>query len=313
MKIQKEDRLKTIYMQSVLKPPYTNWSFIHRFWVFQSERIPLFVMVVLAVFLTTAVAKASDNLIWTRTAIASLIAVLYLLQIRLSDEPKDYEHDNKYYPQRPVQRGVVTLRELLYLKNAVVVSFFIVAAVAAITVSWEILFLACLQQGYSFLTRKEFFVRDWLRAHFLLYQFSHYAQLLILDWLILTILNIQPISEKLMYFIFVILMISMVEGARTIGGIDRQKAKDRYSNRLGVNQALSWFVTLTAASVGYTIFLILRFNGSIHWTILIIAVIIVGSLIVKYRQNPKEKQAQLLQGGALLMLLGTTATLFLSK
>lgn len=307
MNRQEKDRLKVIYKQSVLKSPYTKWSFAHRFWVFQNERIPILVMTIVALSLTAAIAKANNNLDWPRIFIACFIVVLYFLQIRLADEPKDYEHDSKFYPQRPVQRGVITLKELSYLKNATIAGFFILAA---LTSSLEIFVVACFQQFYSYLTRKEFFVRDWLREHFITYQFSHYVQLLILDWLILTVLHIEPINEKLIYFIFVIIMMGMIEASRTIGGTDGHKAKDRYSYFLGVNQALLSFVSLTVVAAGYTIFLVQRLNGDVKWFILILGLLIVCWSVIKYKQKPTMKHAELMNGASLLMYLSSVATLY---
>lgn len=310
MGTDEKDRLERIYRESKLKSPYTQWSLARRFWVFQNERIPLLVMSIVALALTAAVTKANDNFDWLRVLIASLMVVLYFLQIRLADEPKDYEHDNEYYPNRPVQRGVITLRELSSLKNSVIISFLVLAALSG---SWVIFLLATFQQFYSYLTRQEFFAREWLRKHFLTYQFSHYVQLFILSWLILTVLSIQPLSERLVYFIYAMLMIGMIEASRTIGGTDKSEAKDRYSYRLGINLALSSFVGFTLVVTGFTIFLINRLDADVKWFVLVIGLLIVTWSVIKYKQRPITKHAELMNGASLAMYLCSALTLFLSK
>ncbi len=102
-----------------------------------------------------------------------MIISLYLIQIRTADEKKDFEHDNKYHPDRPVQRGVVTLNELAIINTMSIVGQLLIYASFANT---QIFLLGVLSQSYAFLTRKEFFVRDWIRQHFYIYYISHYVK-----------------------------------------------------------------------------------------------------------------------------------------
>jgi len=304
-------RLEIIYKESKLKPPYSKQSFVYRFWIFQNERIPLIVMAAIALSVTAAAARANDRFQWFQVTIATLMIILYFLQIRLADEPKDFEHDNEYYPDRPVQRGVITLKELSHLKNGVVASFLVLAALSG---SWLVFGLACLQQAYSYLTRKEFFIRDWLRKHFLTYQFSHYVQLFILAWLILTVLNIQPLNDKFIYFAYVMLMIGMIESSRTVGGTDKSKAQDRYSYRLGIGVALASFAAFTLAVIGFTVFLIYRMQSNFGWLfLLIIGILVVGWTIIRYEHKPITKNAEFLNGASLVMFLCSAMAILLSK
>ena len=304
-----KNRLERIYKESVVKPPYTSWSLARRFFVFQYERVPLLILAIMGVSLTYAITKLSDAVDWNSVVIASSMIVLYFLQIRLADEPKDFEHDNKHYPQRPVQRGLITLRELAYLKNIVIVAFLILAVAVG---SWAVLILAIIQQGYSFLTRKEFFLREWLRKHFLTYQFSHYVQLLILGWLVLSVLSIQPLFEKGLYFGYSMLMIGLVESSRTIGGVDKKAAKDRYSYRLGITTVLTSFVVFIISVVAYTAYLVERTGRTTVWLPIIFGIGIVTYSIVRYRASPTTKNAELLNGASLIVYVCSSLTIILS-
>ncbi len=304
-----QQRLQKIYADSVLKPPYKRMPLVRRFWIFQTERIPLLVMLAIALALTAAIARLDGNFHPSRVIIASLMVVLYFLQIRLADEPKDFEHDNQYYPNRPVQRGVITLKELAAIKNGVIVGFL---ALGTLTGSWLILALAIFQQFYSYLTRQEFFMRDWLRKHFLTYQFSHYVQLFILAWLILSVLAVQPLSERLLYFVYIMLMIGIIEASRTIGGSDKEAAHDRYSYRLGIPLALGSFIMFTLAVVGYTLILIYHTGGQLNWWLLAVGILAVGWSINRYVHKPVTKNAELMNGMSLVMYLCSAITLLMS-
>ena len=91
MRKEEKKRLDKIYKSSKLKPPYTNQSLAHRFWVFQNERVPLIVMLAIGLSISVTLSKSSGSINWYATIIATLMIVLYFLQIRLADEPKDYE------------------------------------------------------------------------------------------------------------------------------------------------------------------------------------------------------------------------------
>ena len=294
---------------SRLQPPYDGWSLARRFWVFQSERAPLLVLALTTVTLTAAVSRLHGNLNWRTAAVASALVILYLLQIRLADEPKDFEHDNIHYPDRPVQRGLITLAELNTLKYVVVALFL---GLAATTASWSTMLWAAVQQGYSYLTWREFFIRDWLRRHFLSYQLLHYVQLFILGWLVLGVLQIAPAVERALFFVYVMLMIGMIESSRTIGGRDQQAADDRYSHRLGVELAVAVFGAFVVATASVSVLLLLRQGQSVLWPILVSGLLVVVGAAYRYCRQPVTRRAEALQGAALLMYLCAAATLIVS-
>jgi 4-hydroxybenzoate polyprenyltransferase len=155
-------------------------SFGQRWWTYQKERFPLIGHAPLvAVFSASAVCfsvllriGAGDAVGWPRanalfTAFACCL--LLFLQLRIADEFKDYEEDLKYRPYRPVQRGLVTLRQLGIL-------FVLCAAVQfglALIHSPALLVLLLIVWTYLALMSREFFVPEWLKARPMLYLWSH--------------------------------------------------------------------------------------------------------------------------------------------
>lgn len=293
-------RLKKIYQESALQDPYTKMTLAKRYWIYQWERLPIIPLVLMGLSVSTAVMRANHIFSWTSLIASTVLVSAYLLQIRFADEPKDYEHDNRFYPTRPVQRGVITLRELLHLRNVMIGAFFVAALALQ---SWSIFLLACLQQLYSLLTRKEFFIRDWLRDHFLIYMFSHYFQLLILSWLALTMLHI-PIDQMLTYLIFTILLMAIVELARKIQEIDNDKAGDTYSAILGRSKAISFFMLLVSGVAVYSAWILVSIGGDISafWIIgLGLGLTLYSS--IRYLKSPNRKNTKILQSSSLLYYL----------
>jgi len=98
--------------------------------------------------------------------------VMFLLLARVFDEHKDYEFDVEHLPDRPLPRGAISWREVdgLGVAAAVVMAVVCLAVdggVGPVCAWWAI------AMAYLVLTRFEFFVRPWLRAHFVTNTVTH--------------------------------------------------------------------------------------------------------------------------------------------
>lgn len=103
----------------------------------------------------------------------SLLGAITLLgvffHLRVFDEHKDAEEDLRHYPDRVLSRGLVTLRHLKILGAVAIGAELVCAAIAGPAAVIGTLIVL----GFSLLMLKEFFVRDWLKRHFLVYAASH--------------------------------------------------------------------------------------------------------------------------------------------
>lgn len=103
------------------------------------------------------------------TLLGAATLFLFFFHLRVFDEHKDFRDDLKHHPHRVLQRGLVTLRHLKVLGGAAIALQAAFAAVRgpAALAAWLLAF------GFSLLMLKEFFARDWLKRHFLVYATSH--------------------------------------------------------------------------------------------------------------------------------------------
>ncbi|HYW53809.1 MAG TPA: UbiA family prenyltransferase [Dongiaceae bacterium] len=115
---------------------------------------------------------------WYLLAAGFASSFLTFALLRIADEFKDAGEDARWRPYRPVPRGLVTLRELriagaicmgLQLAIALAIS---VRLVPELLVVW----------AWFGLMSKEFFAREWLRAHPLAYIGSHMVIVPLIDW-----------------------------------------------------------------------------------------------------------------------------------
>jgi 4-hydroxybenzoate polyprenyltransferase len=155
-------------------------TFAGRWWTYQRERFPLFGHgPLVAVFSASAVCfsvllrvGAGDPVAWPRAGgllTAFVCCLLLFLQLRIADEFKDYQEDLEFRPYRPVQRGLVTLRQLGVL--------FVVCAAVQLGLAWAhspgLVVLLLLSWVYLALMSREFFVPEWLKARPVVYLLSH--------------------------------------------------------------------------------------------------------------------------------------------
>ena len=104
------------------------------------------------------------------TVLIALAFFFFMLRMRVTDEFKDRRHDDKNYPGRPVQRGLITKSALISIGiialSIELVFAFIAGAIAGqpASIIWHLSIL-----GFSILTHFEFFAGRFLESHFNLY------------------------------------------------------------------------------------------------------------------------------------------------
>ena len=140
--------------------------------VYLKERFPFPLVLLLAVgyslFLVGISAPLQNSIV--AAALTTLAFVAFLLRQRVTDEFKDLTPDTKNYPHRPLQRGLVSKRQLIGLG---ILSLTIeLAAIYAIgglhSLAWYLpVFI------FTLFMSVEFFASKWLEKHFTLYFVLH--------------------------------------------------------------------------------------------------------------------------------------------
>src|SRR5262245_16449053 len=151
--------------------------FARRLFAYLAERFPLLGYGVLIAayyssnqFLARTLTEPGRPMHYDATTLLGAVTLFcFFFHLRVFDEHKDYAEDVVHHPDRVLQRGVITLRDLKVLGGLAIAVEIVLAAVrgAPALAAWSIAF------GFSFLMLKEFFVRDWLKRHFLVYATTH--------------------------------------------------------------------------------------------------------------------------------------------
>ena len=160
-------------------------NILSRFWIYQAERFPVFGNgLLIAAFSFSAVSfsmllRGVNTWPALNTVIVCFVSAFFsFLQLRLADEFKDFGEDSRYRPYRPVPRGLVSLRELgilWALTGALQLGL-------AIWLNPALVPLLLIVWTYLGLMSKEFFVRDWLKAHPITYMWTHMLIVPLIDF-----------------------------------------------------------------------------------------------------------------------------------
>ena len=103
------------------------------------------------------------------TALGMLFLFCIFFHLRVFDEHKDYDDDIKHYPERILSRGLITLGHLKILGGIVIVVEIICAAISG----WSAMVAVGITIIFSWILLHEFFIKRWLKAHFIIYAISH--------------------------------------------------------------------------------------------------------------------------------------------
>lgn len=266
-------------------------SLAARLWQYQKERSPIIALTIMAAVTTGLMARFATVSVWRYLA-AVLIAMLYLIQVRVSDEIKDYEHDSHFYPERPVQRGLVSLSELA------VIGRFCIGAQVLLYLSFRdprILAFGALSLGYGYLCRQEFFARPWIRQHFFLYTFAHYVQLVFLFAAMAAIIDPAGLAQVLL---FTLLNIAVLELGRKNKPRAEDQAGDTYSSHFGYPGTAAAVTTATLINLAYEAVWFAFMHGNMLWLILpaVAAAYVVWRAVLFGRRPNKHHQVQLEYG-----------------
>jgi 4-hydroxybenzoate polyprenyltransferase len=232
-------------------------ALMRRLWQYQRERFPLAKHGLLiaafsfcAVALSALLRGTTTWPTWSSAFVAFVSLLLFFLQLRIADEFKDAAVDAQYRPERPVPRGLVTLRELGWLAVATAL---IQIALALWLEPWLLLPLGGVW-FYMALMRVEFGVPRWLHRHPFTYLWTHMLIVPLID-LYATACDWLPHAHGALWPLAWFLAVSFCNGIvieigrKTWAPAQERTGVESYSSSWGVHRAITiWWLALLAAT-----------------------------------------------------------------
>ncbi len=238
--------------------------------IWLSERVPAPIQVwgIVLYFTCAATAAWGQTGSWSFRGVdilGALAALSIFVLIRIADEHKDYEDDNLNHPERPVQRGIITLGQLRGLAVAIF-GFQLLASVMAdqgfgrTVVAWLVVMI------WLGLMTKEFFVHEWLKTQLLIYAVSHMLIMPMIGWWFLQF-GVPETTPSLISggLVMLALFLSGFEGEivrKTWGPDEEIDGVDSYSKIFGARGSIGVVMALHALVTGNLIFLLGKITES---------------------------------------------------
>jgi 4-hydroxybenzoate polyprenyltransferase len=196
--------------------------------------------VISGVLATSAITNSHN---WLTIVAAVCLTVAFLFHIRVVDEVRDYVHDNEFHPDRPVQQGIISIKELKILRRISLMVFF------GITLFFfpETFIFAIALFIYSSVAARDFFYPERIRRHFLTYNLLNMIQLIGLQFVALIMFgwDLHFTPTILIYISIVFLLSGLLEVVRKIKLSQHETdGRDTYSSRLGFGYSIGLLIVI---------------------------------------------------------------------
>lgn len=286
-------------------------SLAKRLWIYQKERFPLGILTI-----TTSAVLAStfavlewtgyyDIPLWKYVALG-VAGLSFMLHTRIIDEIRDKEVDDVHHPDRPVQRGLVSLRELTVLGYA---NGGVFICIHALLDPLSGLLSAGLLL-YSIVARYEVGPLAWLKPRFWLYNVVMLGQMLLLQWIAYAALTqtLDWPSAIWMHGWGIWALTAQIEVARKCLAPDEETTyRDSYSSRVGSWGSVGIVLALTLLALWAFAATGMPLNRGFLAAGL--GILLAGAWI--YARNPTRSASKLLQLAAVIAyVLSQTALWF---
>jgi 4-hydroxybenzoate polyprenyltransferase len=276
----------------------------NRWIVYQRERFPVVAHgLLIAAFSAGAMGFSALLRVQTHLPPVVLLAAgfttsfIFFLQLRIADEFKDFDDDARYRPYRPVPRGLVSLRELGVIGLAGIG----VQIAIAIAVQPALLIILVVVLAYFALMTKEFFASAWLKAHPIIYLFSHMLIMPLIDFYITAfdwlVAGVGP-PVGLAWFLLVSFLNGMIVeiGRKIRAPQDEEVGVETYTFLWGRTTAvIVWLAAIVcAAGVAARAAFEVQF---LRIDAVVLGVLVIAALVVALRflAAPQTKRAKLVE------------------
>ena len=197
--------------------------------------IPLSILVASDILVIYRITYNQNIFIW-KYVIYFMFVILYLFHNRLADDRRDYDFDKKFYPNRAVQKGLISLRQI---NNLSYIAIFLMLIIAG-SFSFLSLAIFTLLILYTLVAKKDFFLpKDFKEKHLFVYNFLNMLQILSLQiFIYVSIINSLDFTHFIYsHILFVFILSIQVEISRKIKP-EISLANDLYSDRMGMGRSI---------------------------------------------------------------------------
>ena len=265
--------------------------------------IPLLALVITDMMVIDRLTSNREIPFW-RFFFSFVFVLAYLFHNRVADDKRDFEFDMEYYPDRDLQKGIISIT---FLERASFLMIGLMIIISVLMGQLSIIFFLPLL-FYTILAKKDFFFTDDFKIKYLFtYNIINMLQILLLQiFIYVSILDDLILDNILLFHIILVFILSIQVEITRKTKPNTSKGNELYSDRLGMKGAIMLWMFLGVGSmvISSTICVLLGINVKdilFYEAIIFTICFISGS---KYLKNPTSFSENIFWFGLLVSYIG---------
>ena len=270
--------------------------------------IPLLAIVITDMMVINRLTSTREIPFW-RFFFSFVFIIIYLFHNRVADDKRDFEFDMKYYPDRDLQKGMISMDFLEKISYLMIGLMIIISALMG---RLSLMFFLPLFL-YTILAKKDFYFSESFKIkHLYIYNIINMLQLLFLQvFIYVSILDELILDNILLFHILLVFILSIqVEVTRKIKPTI-SLGNELYSDRLGMKGAILLWMFFGVASIinSTTICILLGLNieNILFYEATIFTICLFSGFI--YLKNPSSFSENVFWFGLLASYIGQNIVL----
>jgi hypothetical protein len=285
-----------------------------RLFAYTNERFPLVPILLFVFLLTSGYAHFfaewfGHNFSWhePKLWITMTTVFLFMLQLRMADEIKDFGKDSKAFPERILSQGIIPLSLIRFILYSTITIELVMSAMMGKS---HLIYMIILQV-WAFLMAKEFFRKEFLEEQVTLSLVLH--QMILPPLAIYSALafismdDLIPTLSLVLGLVYLSLIYTLYELARKTWSPDRENENaDSYTRFWGISGAVYVQIALTILVIMLMIAIPVHFS-KVYLGVAYGLAILYINILAFFKQKPTRKNSKLVEVGGSIFLLGMCA------
>ena len=236
-----------------------NSAMLSKYLLKRFQIIPLIALVITDIMVIDRLTSNREIPLW-RFFFSFVFVLAYLFHNRVADDKRDFEFDMEYYPDRDLQKGIISIS---FLERASFLMIGLMIIVSVLMGQLSIMFFLPLL-FYTILAKKDFFFPDNFKIKYLFtYNIINMLQILLLQiFIYVSILDDLILDNILLFHILLVFILSIQVEITRKTKPKPSLGNELYSDRLGMKGAiLLWmFFCVGSMVISATICVLLGIN-----------------------------------------------------
>ncbi len=280
-----------------------NSAMLSKYLLKRFQIIPLLALVITDMMVIYRLTSNREIPFW-RFFFSFVFVLAYLFHNRVADDKRDFEFDMEYYPDRDLQKGIISIS---FLEKTSFLMIGLMTIISVLMGQLSIIFFLPLF-FYTILARKDFFFPDNFKIKYLFtYNIINMLQILLLQiFIYVSILDDLILDNILLFHIILVFILSIQVEITRKTKPNTSKGNELYSDRLGIKGAIMLWMFFGVGSmvISSTICVLLGINikDILFYEAIIFTVCFISGFT--YLKNPTSFSENIFWFGLLVSYIG---------